>query len=74
METHEKIRGMREDRDINQTEIGKVLHMSQKKISRIENGVQELTASEIKQYCILFNVSSDWLLGLPDGLPYPKRK
>lgn len=70
----EKLRGLREDRDLNQSDIGKILHMGQKKISRIENNVQTLTAEEIKAYCILFNISSDWLIGLPEGLPYPKRR
>ena len=74
MELHEKLRGMREDRDLSQTQLGKFLHMGQKKVSRIENGEQALTTDELKSYCILFNVSSDWLLGLPEGLPYPKRR
>ena len=74
MELHERIRGLREDRDLNQTEIGKILHMSQRKISYIERGEKAITAEEIVAYCLLFNVSADWLLGLPDGLPYPKRK
>lgn len=74
MKLHEKIRGLREDRDLNQTEIGKILHMSQRKISYLERGEKAITEEEIVAYCLLFNVSADWLLGLPDGLPYPKRK
>ena len=74
MELYEKVRGMREDRDLTQTEMGRFLHMGQKKVSRIENGTQPITADELREYCIFFNVSADWLLGLPDGLPYPKRK
>lgn len=38
MEIHERLRGMREDRDLNQTQIGDALHMSQRKVSYIENG------------------------------------
>lgn len=74
MELNEKLRGMREDRDINQTDFGKIFNMGQKKISRIENGVQPITTDELKAFCLFYNVSADWLLGLPDGLPYPKRK
>lgn len=74
MKLHDKIRGLREDRDLTQTEIGRIMHMGQKKVSRMENGIQAITAEELKTYCILFNVSADWLLDLPDNLPYPKRK
>lgn len=74
MELHERIRGLREDRDLNQTQIGKALHMSQRKISYIERGEKAITAEEIISFCLLYNVSADWLLGLPEGLPYPKRK
>lgn len=74
MEINEKLRGLREDRDLTQTEFGKFLHMGQKKVSRIENGVQPITTEELKEFCKFYNVSADWLLGLPDGLPYPKRK
>ena len=71
---HERLRGMREDRDLNQTQIGEALHMSQRKISYIEKGETKLTAEDIVAFCRLYNVSADYLLGLPENMPYPKRK
>lgn len=74
MEIYERLRGMREDRDLNQTQIGDALHMSQRKISYIEKGETKLTADEIIAFCRLYNVSADYLLGLPEDMPYPKKR
>ena len=74
MEIYERLRGMREDRDLNQSQIGDALHMSQRKISYIENGETKLTADEIIAFCRLYNVSADYLLGLPENMPYPKKR
>lgn len=74
METYEILRGLREDRDLTQTQIGKILHMSQRKISYIESGQRAITTEELKGFCIIYYVSADYLLGLPEGLPYPKRR
>lgn len=74
MEFHEKIRRMREDRDLTQTQLGQILGMHQMKISRMETGAAEPSLGDIRALALYYNVSADWLLGLPDGLPYPKRK
>lgn len=74
MEFHEKIRGMREDRDLTQTQVGQIMGMHQMKISRMETGAAEPSLSDLRAIALYYNVSADWLLGLPDNLPYPKRK
>ena len=53
---------------LNQTELGKILNMSQKKISRLETGRAQITPDEIEIYCKFFNVSADYLLGFTDEL------
>ena len=73
MEFHEIIRGMREDKDLNQTQLGKMLGMNQMKISRMETGNAEPALNDIRALCLFYNVSADYLLGLPEDLPYPKR-
>ena len=73
MQPNEILRGFREDKDLNQTQLGKLLNMSQRRISRIETGEIALTAEDIKSFCKFFNISADYLLGLPENLPYPKR-
>lgn len=47
--------------------------MSQKAISRLETGDAHLQDDDIIAYCLHFGVSADYILGLPKGLPYPKR-
>ena len=69
----EKIKAFREDLDMNQTELGKMVNMTQRKISYIECGKYELSIEDIKALCYFFNVSADYLLGLKKGLEYPER-
>lgn len=60
----EKIRNLREDADLNQTELGKAINMTQRKISYIECGKYEPSMEDIVTLCRFFKVSSDYLLGL----------
>lgn len=67
----EKIRMLREEKELNQTQLGKVVHMTQRKISYIECGKYEPDLEDIVALCLFFHVSADYLLGLPKGLDYP---
>lgn len=64
----EKIRNLREDKDLNQTELGKVVGMSQRRISYIECGKYEPSIDDIIAFCRFFQVSADYLLGLPEHI------
>lgn len=70
----EKIRLLREEKELNQTELGSAVNMTQRKISYLENGKYEPSLDDIQMLCRFFNVSADFLLGFPKPLPYPKRK
>ena len=70
----EKIRLLREDKELNQTELGKAVNMTQRKISYLENDKYEPSMEDIKALCRFFNVSADYLLGFPKNMPYPKRR
>lgn len=69
----EKVRLLREEREMNQTELGLAVNMTQRKISYIECGRYEPGMDDIRLLCRFFGVSADYLLGLPKGLPFPKR-
>ena len=69
----EKVRAFREDMDINQTQLGKALNMSQRKISYIECGNCEPSIEDIKAICNYFGISADYFLGLKKSLKYPER-
>ena len=60
----EKIRNLREDKDLNQAQLGKAVNMTQRKISYIECGRFEPSLEDIVALCRFFNVSADYLLGL----------
>ncbi|MDO4495866.1 MAG: helix-turn-helix transcriptional regulator [Clostridiaceae bacterium] len=64
MKFNQRLKDIREDKDLNQTQFGKILNMSQRKISRLETGETEPTTEEIRTICKTFKVSADWLLGL----------
>ena len=70
----EKIRLLREEKELNQTQLGKALNMTQRKISYLENDKYEPGVGDIKALCRFFHVSADYLLGFPKNLPYPKKK
>ena len=69
----EKIRLLREEQELNQTELGRAVNMTQRKISYIERDEYEPSLEDVKALCCFFNVSADYLLGFPRNLPYPKR-
>ena len=60
----EKIRNLREENNLTQQMLGKVLNMTQRKISYMENNQYEPSIQDIIELCKFFNVSSDYLLGL----------
>ena len=70
----EKIRLLREERELNQTQLGQALNMTQRKISYLENDTYEPGVGDLQALCRFFRISADYLLGFPDPLPYPKKR
>lgn len=74
MKFNENMRALREDRDLTQTELGKILNMSQRKVSHLETGNSEPTTKEIIDICKFFRVSADYILGLTNEIkPLPRK-
>ena len=69
----EKIRLLREEKELNQTELGDAVGMTQRKISYLECGRYEPSFDDLRALCRYFQVSADYLLGFPKNLPYPRR-
>ena len=69
----EKIKLLREEQELNQTQLGKAVNMTQRKISYLENDRYEPSLEDIKALCGYFHISADYLLGFKNPLPYPKR-
>ena len=70
MELYEKIRNIREDKDIKQKEMAKYLHMQPTTYNACEKGKRTISADLLKNICIFLNVSSDELLDLKITTPY----
>ena len=60
----EKLRELREDRDLTQTEIPKLLNTIQQVYSRYENGVNEMPIRHLRTLCEFYGVSADYVLWL----------
>lgn len=72
MEIYERLKAIREDRDESQAEIAKVIGTTQQQIYKYEKGLQEMTISRLKTLCEYYQVSADYILGLPQGLSWPR--
>lgn len=64
MELYEKIRNIREDKDIKQKDMAKYLHMQPTTYNAYEKGKRTISADLLKNICLFFNVSADELLDL----------
>lgn len=64
-----RIRDLREDNDLLQKEIAKVLQTTQQQYSKYESQKADITGEKIIKLCLFYNVSADYILGLID---YPK--
>jgi len=59
----DKLRALREDNDLTQTQISEVLGTSQTMYARYERGANELPLRHFITLCKFYNVSADELLG-----------
>ena len=59
-----RIRNLREDNDFTQEYVAHYLGTSQTMYARYERGANELPIHHLISLCKLYNVSSDYLLGL----------
>lgn len=64
MNYRERLRNIREDRDLTQAEIGKLLNKSQQGYSHIESGRAELKIDDLVTLCRFYNLSADYIIGL----------
>ena len=67
------LRNIREDRDLKQKDLAKVLNVSQNTYSQYETGVISITAELLIKLADFYNVSVDYLLDRTDN-PYFKKK
>ena len=62
----ERMRNLREDNDLTQIDLGRLLNKSQQGYNHIETGRAELKIDDLIKLCKHYNVSADYLIGLTD--------
>ncbi|MBQ8740531.1 MAG: helix-turn-helix transcriptional regulator [Clostridia bacterium] len=72
MDYVDRLTELREDRDLHQKDIAELLNCQQSAISKYEQRRSKYKVEDIIKLCTYYNVSADYILGLPD-LPYPER-
>ena len=75
MPVYPRIRDLREDADLKQTQLAKLLGMSQTGYSKYETGENEVPVAILIQLADLYHTSIDYLVGRTDQEePYPRKK
>lgn len=64
---YRRIRDLREDRDLNQTQIAKILGMSQTGYSKYETGENDVPTAVLIKLSEFYNTSIDYILGQTDN-------
>ena len=62
----ERLRNIREDQDLTQAELGKVLNKSQQGYNHIGAGRAELKIDDLVKLCKFYDLSADYIIGLTD--------
>ena len=62
----ERLKALREDNDLTQAELGKLLNKSQQGYNHIETGRAELKIDDLIKLCDFYKVSADYLIGRKD--------
>lgn len=66
----QRIRDLRIDHDKSQAQIAAVLGTTKNQVGKYERGEQEMPIKHLLTLCNYYEVSADYILGLPKGLPY----
>ena len=71
---YQRIRDLREDNDMTQTELAKKIGMSQTGYSKYETGENDIPTAILVKLAAIYGTSIDYMLGLTDvKKPYPKK-
>ena len=63
MEYNEKLKELRMQNNMSQEQLAEQLHVTRQTVSKWEQGINQPDIYTLKQYCAIFNVSLDELVG-----------
>lgn len=72
---YDRITNLREDKDLTQKEVGRILNMSQTGYNQYEIGRNDIPTKVLIDLANFYNTSTDYILGLTNEIkPYPRIK
>lgn len=70
-----RLKDLREDKELSQGELGKILSMAQTTYSGYETGSRNVPNELLIKLALFYNTSTDYILGLTNVKePYPRKK
>lgn len=69
----EKLKDLREEKELSQMKLSKLIDITQPAIARYELNITEPKASDIKKFCLFFGITSDYLIGLENDYTTHKK-
>ena len=70
-----RLKDLREDKELLQKDLAKILNVSQQQYSRCETGENQLSYDGLIKLANFYNTSIDYILGITNiKKPYPKTK
>lgn len=67
---YEILKDLREDKDLKQDDIAKLLGTSRSYYGQYERGLRPLPIERLVKLCEFYGISADCILGLPKGLKF----
>ena len=66
MNYRERMRALREDKDLTQAQVARIVNKSQQGYNHIETGRAELKIEDLIKLCDFYKVSADYFIGRKD--------
>lgn len=67
-----KLQEIRQDCDTLQKEVASYLGITQEQYSLYETGKRQIPIKHLRNFCLYFHVSADYILDLPRDLDWPR--
>lgn len=71
MEYYDRLKLIRNGKNITQDEIGRAIGISKQQYGKYENGMHLMPIPYLIKACKYMHISADYILGLGKHLPYP---
>lgn len=75
MNYYERMKAIREDKDLKQTDVAKMLSIKQQQYSEYERGLRLIPITYLTEFCSKLDISPEYILGFTNTpKPLPKRR